>query len=222
MLRKGIFLVLSLIFAGAVYAEEAAQTTSFEEGVHYITLPATAKQQTAVQSFLAMDQGKIQVAEFFSYKCPGCYALEGHFMAWAAKQPQDVAIRKVPVAFGPTWAPLAKAYFVIEQMGKADQLSGVIFSAIHKDRKSLETQSEIAVLLSQHGVNLADFNAAYESFNVNRLWTQAQLVTQQEGVTSVPAVVVNGEYLTHLGLAKDSDQLMQVLDFLIEKARKGE
>ncbi len=228
MLRKWIFLVLSLVCVSAVYAAEAPQptpapqTNEIIEGVHYIKLPNTVPQQAVVQTYLAQDKGKIQVAEFFSYKCPGCYALEGDFNAWAAKQPKDVAIRRVPVSFGPNWEPLAKAYFVIEQMGKVHELNPVIFNAVHKDRKPLETQSEIALLLSQHGVKLDEFNAAYEGFNVNRLWTQAQLLRQSEEVGSVPAVVVNGEYLTHIGLTQDPKKLMQVLDYLIEKVRKGE
>jgi protein dithiol oxidoreductase (disulfide-forming) len=215
MLRTWMLALVSMIFATTIFAN-----ANIIEGKDYIVLPKEVGQQAVVQTFLAQDAGKVQVTEFFSFKCPGCYSFEGPFSAWAAKQGHDVAVRRVPVAFGPTWEPVAKAYYALKELGVADQLSPVIFNAIHKDRKRLETQSEIALLVSQHGVALDKFNAAYEGFNVSRLWTNAQALTQAEQVKSIPAVVVDGKYLTHLGLTKDPARLTQVLDYLVAKSKK--
>ena len=53
---------------------------------------------------------KIEVIEFFSYGCPHCAELEPYLDTWLAKQPQDVAFRRVPVMFQQRWIPLAKIY----------------------------------------------------------------------------------------------------------------
>jgi protein dithiol oxidoreductase (disulfide-forming) len=210
MLKQWMFGIFSLLFAANVLA--------LTEGKDYIQLPQEAQQQAVVQTFLEQDKGKVQVAEFFSYKCPGCYSLEGPFSAWAAKQPQDVAIRRVPVAFNPAWVPLAKTYYVLEELNVVERVNPIIFNAVHKENKRLETQSEIAQYLTTHDVSLNDFNAAYEGFNVNRRWTQAQLLREALQVTSIPAVVINGKYLTHLGMVSP-DTFTQVLDDLVKRAR---
>lgn len=213
MFKKGIIAVFSLLFTSAVFA-------AFTEGTDYIKLPPEVKQQAVVQTFLAEDQGKIQVTEFFSYKCPGCYSLDAPFAAWAAKQPKDVAVRHVPVAFNEAWEPIAKTYYVLEELNEVARLNPVIFNALHKEGKRLDTQSEIAAFLAQHGVATKDFNAAYEGFNVNRKWAQAKLLREAEEVKSIPSVVVNAEYATHLGMSRDPAIMTQVLDELIEKSRK--
>ena len=129
-------------------------------------------------------------------------------------------MRRVPVAFNPAWEPLAKTYYVLEELNIVERVNPIIFNAVHKEGKRLETQSEIAQYLAQHDVSLNDFNAAYEGFNVNRRWAQAQLLREAEQVTSIPAVVVNGQYLTHLGMAKDPTTFTQVIDHLIVQSKK--
>ena len=54
----------------------------------------------------------------------------------------------------------------------------------------------------------------------NYIPTQAQALTLAEQVKSIPAVVVDGQYLTHLGLTKDPARLTQVLDYLVAKSKK--
>ncbi len=213
MLKQWMLGFCSFFFITTVFA-------AYTEGVDYIKLPASVKQQAVVQTFLDQDKGKIQVAEFFSYKCPGCFTVEGPFSNWAASAPKDVAVRRVPVSFGPTWEPLAKTYYALEELNVIERLSPIIFNGVHKERLPLETQDQIATFLAKHDVSLNDFNAAYEGFNVNRRWAQAQSLTSAEQVTSIPAVVVNGEYLTHIGLTKDPEKLIKVIDYLIELSKK--
>lgn len=220
MLKQWMLSVFTLLFTTMVFAQTVDLSKGLIEGTHYITLPKEARQQAVVQTFLQQDKGKIQVAEFFSYKCPGCFGLSEVFDSWTKRQPQDVVVRHVPVAFGPTWEPLAKTYYVLEELKAFDRLNPVIFNAVHREGNRLETQEEIAALLEKHGIPTANFNAAYTGFNVSRLWSQAQLLRQAEQVTSIPAVVVNGEYLTHLGMVSDPVLFTQVVDHLIAKSRQ--
>lgn len=211
MLKQWMLSVLCL-FSVNVFA--------FTEGSEYLQLPKEVKQQAVVQAFLDQDKDKIQVTEFFSYKCPGCYHLEPTFAAWAAQKPQDVAIRYVPVAFNPAWEPLAKTYYVLEELNETSRINPIIFHAIHKEGKRLETQAEIATFLSGHGISANDFNAAYEGFNVNRRWAQAQSLREAEQVNSIPAVVVAGEYMTNLSMARDAATFTKVIDHLIAQSKK--
>ncbi|MFA6036644.1 MAG: thiol:disulfide interchange protein DsbA/DsbL [Legionellales bacterium] len=206
MLRKWMFSICSFLFAANVFA--------FTEGKEYLVLPKEVKQQAVVQTFLDQDKGKVQVVEFFSYKCPGCFSLEGTFSAWAAAQPQNIVVRRVPVAFNPAWEPLAKTYYVLEELNVVERINPIIFNAVHKEGQRLESQEDIAKYLSKHGVSANDFNAAYEGFNVNRRWAQAQSLRTAMQVNSIPAVVVSGTYSTNLSMTHDSATFTKVLDYL--------
>jgi protein dithiol oxidoreductase (disulfide-forming) len=212
MLKQWMLGLISLLFVSQAFA--------FTEGQEYQKLSEGVKKQPVVQAFLDQDKGKIQVQEFFSYKCGGCYQFDPIFHAWAVKQSKDIAIRQVPVAFNPAWEPLAKTYYVLEELNEVDRLNPIIFNAVHKEGQRLETQQDIANYLSKHGVDVNAFNAAYEGFNVNRLWAQAQSLRAAEQVNSIPAVVINGEYLTNLSMAKDGATVGKVLDQLIIESKK--
>jgi thiol:disulfide interchange protein DsbA len=213
MLKQWMLGVFCLLCVAKVFA--------FTEGTQYLKFSDTVKKQPVVQAFLDQDKDKIQVQEFFSYKCAGCFHFEPTFNIWAAQQSKDIAIRKVPVAFNPAWEPLAKTYYVLEELNVVERINPIIFNAIHKERRGLETQKEIAEYLSQHGISANDFNAAYEGFNVNRRWAQAQSLRAAEQVNSIPAVVVNGEYLTSLGMAHDAVTTTKVIDYLIIESKKS-
>src|SRR5215475_7847129 len=82
--------------------------------------------------------GKIEVIEFFSYACPHCAKFFPLINAWAAKQPKDVAFKKVPVSYGrPPWMNLARAYYALEATGDLRKLDGALFHAIHEEHQNL-------------------------------------------------------------------------------------
>jgi thiol:disulfide interchange protein DsbA len=61
---------------------------------------------------------KIEVIEFFSYGCPHCADLEPHLQAWLKRLPPDVQVRRVPVAFQPSWENLARVYYTLERSAR--------------------------------------------------------------------------------------------------------
>jgi thiol:disulfide interchange protein DsbA len=57
---------------------------------------------------------KIEVTEVFWYGCIHCYQMDPILNAWVKKLPADVTFKRVPGLPQPAWAPMAKAFYAME------------------------------------------------------------------------------------------------------------
>src|SRR5262245_41324719 len=113
-------LAISLLFATVASAQPPPIA-----GIHFREL----KQPQP----LAVSPGKIEVVEFFWYRCPHCYALEPELEALLAKLPAGVQFRRVPVIFGDHWAIDAQILYTLEALGEFDRLHRGLLDAIHQE-----------------------------------------------------------------------------------------
>lgn len=190
-----------------------AQAAAYKSGKDYLTLDKPAPTETAA--------GQVEVVEFFWYNCPHCNAFEPMFEAWAKKVPKDVTIRRAPVAFRPDFEPQQRLYFVLEAMGKIDDLHGKVFHAIHVEKQTLNTVEQISAWMEKQGIPKAKFMEMYNSFSVS---TKARKSTQlQDGyaLDGVPALGINGRYFTSGTQAQTLERSLLVTDFLIVQSRQS-
>ena len=183
-----------------------------EEGTDYLQLDKRVSTEAP--------QGKIEVVEFFWYSCPHCNAFEPKLEAWIKRAPADVAVRRVPVAFRDDFVPQQRLYYVLEALGKIDELHAKVFQAIHVEKQPLNREDSIAAWLDKHGVPRAKFGELYNSFAVT---TKARRATQLQDsfkVQGVPALGIAGRWYTDGSLAGNMDRALQVAEFLIAEARK--
>jgi thiol:disulfide interchange protein DsbA len=167
--------------------------------------------------------GKIELIEFFWYSCPHCYAFEPRLVEWIKKAPQDVVIRRVPVAFRDDFVPQQRLFYTLEAMGKLDELHQKVFDAIHKQqpKQAIDREDSILKFAEANGLDRAKFQELYNSFSVSakaRRATQLQNAYQVEGV---PALGVAGRYYTDGSIAGGMDRALQVTEYLIGMARKA-
>ena len=188
-----------------------AQARAFQSGSDYLTLEKPAPTEAPA--------GQVEVVEFFWYNCPHCNGFEPMFDAWAKKQAKDVSIRRVPIAFRPDFEPQQRLYYVLEGMGKIDELHKKVFYAIHVEKQPLNTADQIAAWVDKQGIPKAKFMEMYNSFSVS---TKARKATQlQDGyaLDGVPALGINGRYFTSGTQAKTLERSLQVADSLIAQSR---
>lgn len=163
------------------------------------------------------EKDKVEVIEFFWYGCPHCYTFEPFLAKWAKTLPANVQFVRQPAILSPKWAAGAHAYFVAEALGVVDQIHGAIYEAIHKERRSLDTEDQLAEFFGEHGVAKEDFHQAYNSFIVTTRMRQAESMPERYGVTGTPAIVINGKYRSNGTLAKTYPGLISVMDQLIKQ-----
>lgn len=165
---------------------------------------------------------KIEVIELFWYGCPHCYHLEAPLSAWVKKLPQDVAFKRVPGVPRQDWAPMAKAYYTLEALGLVDKLHAPLFEAIHKQRTLNPTNEKGAIdwIAKQSGLDHKKVAETFNSFSVNTKVMRAVQVFRASGATGVPALIVDGKFLTSSTMAGGNDEVLKVADYLIANVRK--
>ncbi len=163
-------------------------------------------------------RGKVEVIEFFWYRCPHCAELEPALEAWAKGLPGDVLLRRQPAVLNDGWLPLTRAYYALEAVG-ALKLHAAVFTAIHRDRIDLNDPETFFDWAAARGVDRKRLAEAYHSFSVNAKAARAKQLTARYRITGVPAFVVNGKYQTSAYLTGGHRELFQVLDALIGQER---
>ena len=197
------------LMAPALWAQGKAPA----EGVDFLTLDKPAPTEAAA--------GKIEVVEFFWYSCPHCNAFEPLLQSWLEKLPKNVAFRRVPVMFRPSFEPQQRLYYALEAMGKLPALHKKVFNAIHNEKQTLDTAEQIAAWVAKQGVDQAKFMEQYNSFPVVTKVRRASQLQEQYKVDGVPALGVAGRYFTSGSLANSMPRALQVVDYLVAQVSKG-
>lgn len=190
-----------------------AQGKPPQEGTDFLVLDKLAPTEAGA--------GKIEVVEFFWYSCPHCNRFEPQLQEWVKKMPKDVVLRRAPVAFRPDFEPQQRLYFVLEAMGKVEELHSKVFNAIHVERQLLNTAELVAAWAEKQGINKAKFTEAYNSFPVATKSRKTTLLQDSYKVDGVPSLGVAGKYYTSGTVAQTMERALVVTDYLIGLARKG-
>ena len=201
----------SLALGGAGGAHAQGQPP--KEGTDYFVLDKPAPTESAA--------GKIEVVEFFWYSCPHCNRFEPQLEAWIKKMPKDVVLRRAPIAFKPDFEPQQRLYFVLESMGKVEELNKKVFEAIHVDKLPLNTLPLITEWAEKHGISKAKFTEAYNSFPIATKTRKATLLQDAYKVDGVPALGIAGKYYTTGSMTQTMERALLVADALIDTVRKS-
>ncbi|HZH56011.1 MAG TPA: thiol:disulfide interchange protein DsbA/DsbL [Burkholderiaceae bacterium] len=143
--------------------------------------------------------GKIEVLEFFAYTCPHCFTMEPMTAKWAQTFPDNVAFKRVPVAFNANMADLQKMYYTLEALDRLD-LHEKFFVALHRERQRIYTADAMADWAAKQGVDRQQFEAAFNSFGITNKVARANELVKNYNVDSTPTLAVGGKYTTSPGM----------------------
>lgn len=197
--------------AALLPAAAQAQARAFKDGADYLTLGKPAPTEAPA--------GQIEVVDFFFYGCPHCNNFEPQLEAWSKKLPKDVTLRRAPVLFRPDFEAQQRLYFVLEGMGKVEQLHKKAFYAIHVDKQPLNTADQVSAWAEKQGISKAKFVEMYNSFSVSTKVRKATQLQDLYKVEGVPALGVGGRYYTSADLTQTMERALQVTDYLIGQSR---
>ena len=166
------------------------------------------------------DGRQVVVAEFFWYGCPHCFDMHPRLRAWYARQPSDVALSYQPVIARPRWEGGARLHFALEDLGEVTRLAGAAFEAAQLDGLDFNDPAALLDWGERQGLNRQQFAAALRSPAVEQRVEQARGLGDRYQLTGVPALVVDGKYLTSNAYTGSADDTLAVLDRLVQKARE--
>ncbi len=201
----GLLLTLSI-------AKVRAQAEPFIEGGHYELLDQVQPVQTG---------DKIEVVEMFWYRCPHCFRLEPYIVEWRKNMPENAQYVPIPALLGPQWKFHARVYYTFEVLGVVEQLHGKLFSSIHVQKLKIDSVDKLADWAAENGVDRQSVIDAFSSFAVENKLNFANVMTRKYGISGVPSIIVDGRYRTNVTYAGSYEKLMEVIDFLIEKAAQA-
>lgn len=206
MFTRTLALVAAAVFSFSAYAASDA----IFEGHDYTRVKDTQPVATGK---------KIEVLEFFWYRCPHCFQLEPALNAWLKKLPKDAQVRRVPAVFRDDWAPAAKTYYTLEQMGLLDRMHTKVFDAYNVENINLNDPTVLGGWVEKKGVDRKKFESLYNSFSTQSKTVKGGKLATAYGMTGVPAFIIDGKYTTSMAMAQSESRLFDILDQLIVKAR---
>lgn len=206
-----LILMLPMACTQAQQPAPAAAPSIPREGIDYAVL------QPAQPTY---GQGKIEVAEVFSYRCIHCAHFQPLVNAWKKKLPADVRYAYVPAVFGGTWDTFARAYFAAETMGVQPRTHDGVFKAVFIDNKITDGSLEqIAAWYGTQGVDSKIFLSTMQSFAINAKLNRAKQFALRTGVTGTPTIIVAGKYRVMASGDRDLAYMLTTTDYLLARER---
>jgi len=165
---------------------------------------------------------KIEVTELFWYGCPHCYVLEPQLAAWVKALPKDVTFKRVPGLPRPDWAPMAKAFYVMEALGLSEKLHSKLFDALHKQKAFLPNDEKATIdwITKESGLDRKKVETEFNSFSLNPKLNQAAQIFRASGATGFPSLIIDGKYITSVTMAGGNQEVLNVANYIIENVRK--
>jgi thiol:disulfide interchange protein DsbA len=195
MIKAILILAASLLPLAAI-----ATPLAYVEGVHY---------KPTTQRIATSDEKVVEVIELFSYSCPHCFNLDPQVDEWEKTLPANVTFSRVPAIFRDSWLQLARVFYAAEATGDLEKLHSVIFSAIHVEKRRLETEEQLLDFVAEQGIDRDMFAKTMNSFSVKGKVKKALLLSQTSGITGVPAMMVNGKYIVDAPMAGGMPEIAQ-------------
>jgi thiol:disulfide interchange protein DsbA len=205
-----------LAFAAGVLllaAGAASAAVELKQDVNYKLL--TPAQPTNVAP------GKVEVAEVFWYACGHCYLLEPKLEAWdRSGRPASAELVRVPATWNNTLKTHARLFYTMQLLGKQN-LNPEIWREINLKGNRLDTPASIEQFFTSRGVSKADFQRAFAGFAVDSKIMNAEDLNRRYKITGTPTVIVNGKYVTDVGMAGSEDKLFEVINALVAREKAG-
>ena len=197
---------LMMLVSLSVFAADPKMGTDFEK---------------TLQNIPTDTPNKIEVTEIFWYGCIHCYHMDPLLNAWVKKLPADVVFKRVPGLPQQAWAPMAKAYYALEDLKLSDKLHTALFDAVHKE-KTLNPTNEPAVIdwiSKKGGLDKKKVEDVFNSFSMTNRLNRAAQIFRASGATGVPSFIVDGQFMTSSTMAGGNEQALSTLDYIIANVR---
>jgi protein dithiol oxidoreductase (disulfide-forming) len=227
-LMKAVFTAALGIMLLAGFGLPARCATTWTEGVNYFLIqPARAT---------SLPRGKVEVTEVFSYACPACNIFVPTVHKLKQSLPPNAVLDYLPAAFNEAedWPMFQLAYLTAQVLGIDGQTHDAMFDAVwkgselsvvdpatHQLKSRAPTIEDAAKFYNKlTGVPVDKFLSASKSFAVDVKLRSTEDLLRSYKVDRTPTIVVNGKYRLQVESAGGTDQLIELVNWLVAKESK--
>jgi thiol:disulfide interchange protein DsbA len=165
---------------------------------------------------------RIEVIDFFWYGCPYCNDLQPALESWIRRKPADVALRRVPAILRDSWAPHARIFYTLEELGEVERLHLKVYESYHAGRLHLTKPEVVVEWAVKNGIDRKRWIEIYGSPAIDAKVERARELSATYAVQVTPTLVVDGRYLTsgrHVPCC-DVGDILPILEDMIRLARR--
>ena len=193
--------ILFFVFVGFVSAEP-------QLGSDYLKLDAR----------VASPGDRVELIEFFSYSCLGCYELGPDVDRWYLSQLDDVDLILVPLIINEQSAHLARLFYALEALNRLTHMHYEVFRAIHDQENRLWELHAQLKWVSSYGVNVDEFKELLNSDQIAGRVNNARALAKQYPISVTPTLLIDRTFWTTASMIRSQDRLFPILNFLITKS----
>ncbi|MDA8339685.1 MAG: DsbA family protein [Nitrospiraceae bacterium] len=184
MLKK-MFLVLILLAAALSPLGVDAETSI--KGV-YAQLPGHQ---------FKFDGKTVEVIEFLSFYCDGCYSFEKAIPAIKGNFPKKIKWKTIPIYWGKGSPKPGEAYFLAEETGKGEKMKEALFRAHFVERKDIGDVKVLEDIGEKIGLGF-DFSKRLRAGDKAKDVQKALDMARAYGVDETPTLIIAGNIMTNL------------------------
>ncbi len=203
--------ILNLTAAATVLLAGSLSAQSFEEGQHF----------QKVGNPVSVPDDRVVVTDGFGYPCPACRRFMPYLEKWEEGLAEHVEVEHLPVALQPGWDLFARAYYTAQVMGVAEETHEAMFKALHDEGRQFRSFEDIADFYADHGVEAETFVNTSQSFAVDARMRQNRNDVRTLGIRGTPSVIVQGKWRVSPNGFSSYDEMLDVVDFLVEREAKA-
>ena len=173
----------------------------------------------------SLPRGKVLVTEVFSYACTACNHLQPHMQRLIDELPSNTVVNYVPAAWpSPV---LQHAYVTAQVLGVADKAHDAMFKAVWSSGelasinaltgapRSTTIEDAAEFYQKRAGVSAATFLETSRSFAVDVKVQEDEGLVKAYGIDAIPAIVINGKYVTDARSAGGAQPLIDLVVWLV-------
>ena len=161
---------------------------------------------------------RIELIEFFSYSCLGCYQLGADLDHWYLGNLERVDLVLVPIVNNRQSESLARLYYALIALDKLAAVHYDVFGAIHDDGQRLWEFDAQIKWANQYDIQLEELQRVLDSEWVSERVDEARELAKRYPISVTPTLIVDGVYWTTATMVQSRSRLGSILDFLVEKA----
>ena len=165
---------------------------------------------------------RIEVIEFFWYGCPYCNELQPALQGWIRRKPADVALRRVPAILRESWAPHARIFYTLEELGEVERLHLKVYESYHVERLHMSKPDVAVEWAAKNGIDRKRWLETYRSPAIDSKVQHAKVLSAAYTIQVTPTLVVEGRYLTSGDNVPccDVGDIVPILEDVIRLARQ--
>ena len=226
-MKRILLMAVTMVACTFTLEVHASSRTTWVEGRNYVLLSPVQATHVAA--------GKVEVLEVFSYGCPACNRYQPVIEDLEQHLPVNAQMAFLPASFSAAedMPMFQRAFFAAQALGVARQAHQALYDAVwetgelavfdpatNRLKSPLPTLEDAARCYARiTGIKPASFLAAAHSFAVDVKIRSADAQIFAMKVPGTPCLVVDGKYQIELDTLKGTGDLIDIVRFLVSKAR---